>query len=94
MPDKIITNPVYETALFQAIAPYISSIRPEVLAFELAKTSVHPGCNIKWEKQSVDSCMSWVTTCQGMDFWEKLHIEFEENKREGNVVSDIDHLIP
>ena len=94
MPDKIITNPVYGTELFQAVAPYIDRIKPEVLAYELAKTGVHPGCEVKWNKLTIDAAMSWVTTLQGMDFWEKLYLESRMNKRDGNVVTDIEHLIP
>ena len=93
MPNKIITNPVYETKLFKAIAPYIDSISPEILAFELAKTSVHPGCEVNWNRESVDACMSWATSAQGVDFWSKLSEEFEENMEEGDIVTDIDHLI-
>ena len=93
MPNKIITNPVYETELFKAIAPYIASIAPEILAFELAKTSVHPGCEVKWDKLTVDNAVSWALTVQGVEFWLQLSGEFEENLEEGNIVSNIDHLM-
>ena len=94
MPDKIITNPVYETKLFQAVAPYIDSIKPEVLAYELAKTGMHPGCEVKWNKLTINAAISWVNTLQGVEFWEQLYRESRENERNGNVVTDIDHLIP
>lgn len=93
MPDKIITNPVYATELFQAVAPYIESIAPEILAFELAKTSIHPGCEVNWNRDTLDSAMSWALTIQGSDFWMNLSEEFEENMEEGDIVTDIDHLI-
>lgn len=94
MPDKIITNPVYATELFKAVAPYIDSIKPEVLAYELAKTGVHPGCEVEWNKLNIDTAMSWVTTLQGNDFWDQLHQEYSDNINIDNVVTDIDHLIP
>lgn len=94
MPDKIITNPVYATELFQAVAPYIDSIEPEVLAYELAKTGVHPGCVVEWNKLNIGDAITWVNTLQGEDFWQQLHRESRENERNGNVVTDIDHLIP
>ena len=93
MPDKIVTNPVYATELFQAIAPYIESIAPEILAFELAKTSIHPGCGVKWDSDRLVNAMSWALTIQGSDFWMNLSAEFEENIENDNIVTDIDHLI-
>ena len=94
MPDKIITNPVYATELFKAVAPYIDSIKPEVLAYELAKTGVHPGCEVIWNELTIDDAITWKDTIQGREFWEQLHMEARENKRNGNFVTDIEHLIP
>lgn len=94
MPEKIITNPVYGTELFQSVAPYISSIAPEVLAFELAKTGVHQGCEVKWNKLTIDTAMARVTTLQGVDFWSALETEYLMNKRARKIVTVIDHLIP
>ena len=94
MPDKIITNPVYATELFKAVAPYIDSIKPEVLAYELAKTGVHPGCEVKWNNLTIDDAITWIDTIQGVEFWEQLHMEARSNKGDHIVVTDIDHLIP
>ena len=94
MPDKIITNPVYATELFQAVAPYIDSIKPEVLAYELAKTGVHPGCEVKWNKLTINDAITWADTIQGVEFWKLLHMEARANKGDHIVVTDIDHLIP
>ncbi len=94
MPDKIITNPVYGTTLFRSVAPYIDSIKPEVLAYELAKTGVHPGCKVEWDEQSIDQGLTWITTIQGLKFWETLEGEYSSNKRKRKIVTDIDHLIP
>lgn len=91
--SKIITNPVYETDLFMAIAPYINSLPPEILAFELAKASQHIGCKVNWYAQDIDEAMIFRTSPQGIDFWVDIHGQYEANKARRKTVTNIAHLI-
>ena len=90
---KIITNPVYETALFMAVAPYINSLSPEILAFELAKASQHVGCKIEWNAKDLDAAFTWRLSPQGLNFWDEIHGIYCANKARRKTVTNIAHLI-
>lgn len=83
-----IKNPVYVTALFKNVAPYIQSVNPMLLAYEMARAS--EVTKIKWDAESIDGMCVWVETPQGMDYWQKLEDEFKRNKRAKRIVSIID----
>ncbi len=90
---KLITNPVYETALFKAVARYINKISPEILAFELAKASQHIGCKVDWDARDIDTAMTFRTSPQGIDFWMDIHGQYRTNKARRRPVTNIEHLI-
>ena len=90
---KLITNPVYQTVLFQAVARYINKVPPEILAFELAKASQHIGCKVDWYAKDIDESRVFRTSPQGIDFWMDIHEQYMTNKARHKTVTSIAHLI-
>jgi hypothetical protein len=82
-----IINPVYSTALFKNVAPFIASLHPLQLAIELMKV-MDKGQDVKWDAKDIDDAFMWEESPQGMAFWDKLHGEF----RKQIVHHDLDEL--
>ncbi len=82
-----IINPVYATALFKSVAPFIASLHPLQLAIELMKV-MDKGQDVKWDAKNLDDAFVWDEPPQGINFWSDLHKEF----REQIVHHDLDEL--
>jgi hypothetical protein len=82
-----IINPVYATALFKNVAPFIGSLHPLQLAIELMKV-MDRGQDVEWNAKNLDPAFTWDESPQGIDFWDQLHKEF----RLQVIYHDLDEL--
>ncbi|MNL16423.1 hypothetical protein D3C87_1374640 [compost metagenome] len=77
--DAIMLSPnvVKNTQLFKNVAPYIHSISPEELLFNLCKC-----VNTRWDSEfaNLNDNIQWANTPQGTDFWLPIHQEYARNK--------------
>lgn len=81
-------EPIHDTKLFKEMVKHLPNHTPEDISNNLLMASLHT--LVRFECDNPDAAMSWMSTPQGMLYWDELATEMRRNKR--RVANEIEEL--
>ena len=78
-------NPIKDTILFKGVAPYLE-MHPDNFAYQLLAIHRDDPTVVNWNRNNLDTAISWAHTPQGGDYWWKQHNQYMENKRKNIII--------